>query len=59
MVRAVTILPALAASAAALPALLDIPDLLSGLGPAPEGDPRFTNFVAPGPNDVRSPCPGL
>lgn len=22
-------------------------------------DPRFTNFIPPGPNDVRSPCPGL
>ncbi|KAF2721081.1 Cloroperoxidase [Polychaeton citri CBS 116435] len=38
---------------------LDIPGLLSGLGPAPAGDPRFTNFRKPGPNDVRSPCPGL
>nr|POF06924.1 putative sterigmatocystin biosynthesis peroxidase stcc [Quercus suber] len=34
-------------------------NLLAGLEPAPEGDPRYTNWVAPGPNDVRSPCPGL
>ncbi|KAK4570054.1 hypothetical protein LTR86_003024 [Recurvomyces mirabilis] len=38
---------------------LDIPGLLSSLGPAPANDPRFTNFQAPGAGDVRSPCPGL
>nr|POF17963.1 putative sterigmatocystin biosynthesis peroxidase stcc [Quercus suber] len=26
-------------------------NLLTGLEPAPEGDPRYTNWVAPGPND--------
>ncbi|KAI9711967.1 MAG: hypothetical protein M1828_001766 [Chrysothrix sp. TS-e1954] len=26
---------------------------------AAAADPRFTNWQAPGPNDVRSPCPGL
>ncbi|KAL9530545.1 Peroxidase [Sphaerulina musiva] len=56
MLRAVIILPALVATAAAQ---LNIPALLSSLGPAPADDPRFTNWVAPGPNDVRSPCPGL
>ncbi|CAK3964688.1 sterigmatocystin biosynthesis peroxidase stcC [Lecanosticta acicola] len=39
--------------------LLDIHGLLSSLGPAPANDPRFTNWVAPGPYDVRCPCPGL
>nr|ANZ54411.1 heme-thiolate peroxidase HTP7 [Leptoxyphium fumago] len=38
---------------------LDVDNLLSGLGPAPAGDPRFTDFQPPGPGDVRSPCPGL
>ena len=56
-------------------ASLDIGQLLSGLGPAPASDPRWTNWQAPGPNDgelsyllrqnftdqsqVRSACPGL
>ncbi|KAM0703604.1 hypothetical protein Q7P35_009543 [Cladosporium inversicolor] len=39
--------------------LLDISGLLAGLGPAPDGDSRFTTFTSAGPNDVRSPCPGL
>lgn len=38
---------------------LNIPALLASLGPAPPTDPRFSNWVAPGPGDVRSPCPGL
>lgn len=38
---------------------LDIPGLLASLAPAPADDPRFTNWTAPGPGDVRSPCPGL
>jgi len=38
---------------------LDITGLLASLGPAPADDPRFTNWTAPGPGDVRSPCPGL
>lgn len=33
---------------------LDIPGLLSSLGPAPANDPRFTNFQKPGPNDGAS-----
>ncbi|QIW98292.1 hypothetical protein AMS68_003810 [Peltaster fructicola] len=49
-------LPALVSSATAL---LDIGGLLSSLGPAPDDDPRFTNWVPPGHGDVRSPCPGL
>ncbi|KAK5109492.1 hypothetical protein LTR62_006944 [Meristemomyces frigidus] len=40
-------------------AQLNIGSLLSGLGPAPATDPRFTNFQPPGEGDVRSPCPGL
>ncbi|USW53428.1 Putative chloroperoxidase [Septoria linicola] len=40
-------------------AQLGIPGLLASLGPAPANDPRFTNFQKAGPNDVRSPCPGL
>ncbi|KAK4621380.1 Putative sterigmatocystin biosynthesis peroxidase stcC [Fulvia fulva] len=56
MVRIVAIFPALVASVAAQ---LDIPGLLASLRPAPANDPRFTNWDAPGPNDVRSPCPGL
>ncbi|EMC98499.1 hypothetical protein BAUCODRAFT_428193 [Baudoinia panamericana UAMH 10762] len=38
---------------------LDIGSLLSGLGPAPADDPRWTDFHPPGTGDVRSPCPGL
>ena len=30
---------------------VDIPGLLASLGPAPAGDPRFTNFQAPGKGD--------
>jgi hypothetical protein len=33
--------------------------LLSGLGPAPDTDPRWTDWQAPVAGDVRSPCPGL
>jgi hypothetical protein len=45
--------------AAAVSAEIDIPAFLASLGPAPANDPRFTNWVAPGKDDVRSPCPGL
>lgn len=31
--------------------LLDISGLLAGLGPAPDGDSRFTTFTPAGPND--------
>jgi hypothetical protein len=30
---------------------LDIPGLLKSLGPAPDTDPRFTKWTAPGPGD--------
>ncbi|KAF2216224.1 hypothetical protein CERZMDRAFT_109174 [Cercospora zeae-maydis SCOH1-5] len=45
--------------AAGASAHLNIPGLLNGLKPAPADDPRFTDWRAPGANDVRSPCPGL
>lgn len=38
---------------------LDIGQLLTGLGPAPDSDPRWLDWQAPGEGDVRSPCPGL
>ncbi|KAK4493832.1 hypothetical protein PRZ48_015017 [Zasmidium cellare] len=57
MARITAVGSLLVASASAQ--LLNIPALLGSLGPAPEGDPRFTTWTAPGPNDVRSPCPGL
>lgn len=44
---------------AAASAQLNIPGLLSSLGPASPDDPRFTDFHPPGTGDVRSPCPGL
>ncbi|KAK5125344.1 hypothetical protein LTR85_000453 [Meristemomyces frigidus] len=44
---------------AATNAQQSIQALLASLGPAPAGDPRFTNFTPPGSGDVRSPCPGL
>nr|POE51549.1 putative sterigmatocystin biosynthesis peroxidase stcc [Quercus suber] len=56
MVRGSSIFFLLGATAAAQ---LDITSLLDNLGPAPASDPRFTNWIAPGPNDLRSPCPGL
>jgi hypothetical protein len=31
--------------------LLDVSGLLASLGPAPDGDSRFTTFTPPGPND--------
>jgi len=37
----------------------DISALLHSLGPAPDNDPRFTDFRPAGSNDSRSPCPGL
>lgn len=36
---------------AAANAQLNISALLAGLGPAPAGDPRFTDFQPPGPGD--------
>ncbi|SMQ46556.1 unnamed protein product [Zymoseptoria tritici ST99CH_1A5] len=45
--------------AAAASAQLNIPSLLFGLGPAPDSDVRWQDWRKPGPNDVRSPCPGL
>lgn len=47
MVRAIAAGSLLVAAASAL----DIPAFLASLGPAPEDDPRFTNWQAPGPND--------
>ncbi|RMX71801.1 hypothetical protein D0869_15264, partial [Hortaea werneckii] len=38
---------------------IDVQGLLTGLTPPNPNDPRFTQFQKPGPNDVRSPCPGL
>lgn len=38
---------------------LNITALLSGLAPAPDTDPRWTDWKPAGPGDVRSPCPGL
>jgi len=46
-------------SALSLLPLTEITQLLTDLGPAPANDARFTNWVAPGPDDSRSPCPGL
>lgn len=40
--------------AAVATAQLDVHGLLNSLAPAKEGDPRFTNFVAPGPGDGKS-----
>ncbi|CAK1361837.1 putative sterigmatocystin biosynthesis peroxidase stcC [Cercospora beticola] len=56
MVQVITLGALFAAGASAQ---LNIPGLLNGLKPAPANDPRFTNWQRPGPNDVRSPCPGL
>ncbi|KAI7531913.1 hypothetical protein KC331_g13849, partial [Hortaea werneckii] len=38
---------------------IDVQGLLTSLTPPNPNDPRFTQFQKPGPNDVRSPCPGL
>ena len=54
-----TILATSALALAANAQTLDIPALLSNLGPAPASDPRFKDFRAPSASDVRSPCPGL
>merc|ERR1712039_597446 len=38
---------------------INVQGLLTSLTPPNPNDPRFTQFQKPGPNDVRSPCPGL
>ncbi|KAI6894501.1 hypothetical protein KC318_g10705 [Hortaea werneckii] len=38
---------------------IDVQGLLTSLTHPNPNDPRFTQFQKPGPNDVRSPCPGL
>lgn len=53
--RIVTVITALAALSSASPVVLT----RSHPRAAALSDPRFTNWVAPGANDVRSPCPGL
>lgn len=59
---------ALATSASAMPALAGLTLTTNPFAnptglPTPAGpnlnDPRFTNWVAPGPGDLRAPCPGL
>ena len=57
--KVVTVVAAFAALSSANPVALPASHPLLPRGAAPITDPRFTNFVAPGPNDVRSPCPGL
>lgn len=57
--KVVTVVAAFAALSSANPVALPASHPLLPRGAAPISDPRFTNFVAPGPNDVRSPCPGL
>lgn len=39
--------------------LLDLGSLLTGLGPAPDTDPRWTSWKPAGAGDSRSPCPAL
>lgn len=54
-----TTLTSLALFAVVANCQLDIGALLTGLGPAPDTDPRWTNWKPAGAGDSRSPCPGL
>ena len=42
---------------AILPVISAFPQPVTAASAA--ADPRFTQYAAPGPGDVRSPCPGL